>query len=130
MIQVANLADSLAAVKQMVYDDKKIEPERLLHALKTNFEEDEVLRTMLLNKVPKYGNDVDWVDAMGTKWAEYFKNRLRTFKNYRGGPYHTGNVYGLSPCTHGRKCWGITGRTLCRRASRRRGKCLRSTEEI
>ncbi len=90
MIQVANLADSLAAVKQMVYDDKKIEPERLLHALKTNFEEDEVLRTMLLNKVPKYGNDVDWVDAMGTKWAEYFKNRLRTFKNYRGGPYHTG----------------------------------------
>lgn len=90
MIQVANLADSLAAVKQMVYDDKKIEPERLLHALKTNFEGDEVMRTMLLNKVPKYGNDVDWVDAMGTKWAEYFKNRLRTFKNYRGGPYHTG----------------------------------------
>lgn len=90
MIQVANLADSLAAVKQMVYDDKKIEPERLLHALKTNFEGDEVMRTMLLNKVPKYGNDVDWIDAMGTKWAEYFKNRLRTFKNYRGGPYHTG----------------------------------------
>lgn len=90
MIQVANLADSLAAVKQLVYDEKKIEPARLLYALKANFEEDEVMRTMLLNKVPKYGNDVDWVDAMGTKWAEYFKNRLRTFKNYRGGPYHTG----------------------------------------
>lgn len=90
MIQVANLADSLAAVKQMVYDQKKIEPGRLLQALKTNFKGDEVMRTMLLNKVPKYGNDVDWVDAMGTKWAEYFKNRLRTFKNYRKGPYHTG----------------------------------------
>lgn len=90
MIQVANVADSLAAIKQLVYDEKKISKEDLLKALKANFEGYEVIRAMLLNKVPKYGNDVDWVDAMGTKWAEYFKNRLRTFTNYRGGPYHTG----------------------------------------
>lgn len=90
MIQVANLADSLAAIKQMVYEEKKIDQKTMLDALKSNFEGYEIIRTMLLNKVPKYGNDVDWVDAMGTKWAEYFKNRLRTFTNYRGGPYHTG----------------------------------------
>lgn len=90
MIQVANLADSLAAIKQLVYDEKKVEKSEMLEALKHNFEGYEFLRAMCLNKVPKYGNDVDWVDAMGTKWAEYFKNRLRTFKNYRGGPYHTG----------------------------------------
>lgn len=90
MIQVANLADSLAAIKQLVYDEKKITKEDLLEALKHNFEGYEVIRTMLKNKVPKYGNDVAWVDAMGTKWAEYFKNRLRTFTNHRGGAYHTG----------------------------------------
>ena len=90
MIQVANLADSLAAIKQLIYDEKKVEKSEMLEALKYNFEGYEFLRAMCLNKVPKYGNDVDWVDAMGTKWAEYFKNRLRTFKNYRGGPYHTG----------------------------------------
>lgn len=90
MIQVANLADSLAAIKQLVYDEKKVEKSEMLEALKHNFEGYEFLRAMCLNKVPKYGNDVDWVDVMGTKWAEYFKNRLRTFKNYRGGPYHTG----------------------------------------
>lgn len=90
MIQVANLADSLAAIKQLIYDEKKVEKGEMLEALKHNFEGYEFLRAMCLNKVPKYGNDVDWVDAMGTKWAEYFKNRLRTFKNYRGGPYHTG----------------------------------------
>lgn len=90
MIQVANLADSLAAIKQLVYDEKKVEKSEMLEALKHNFEGYEFLRAMCLNKVPKYGNDVDWVDAMGTKWADYFKNRLRTFKNYRGGPYHTG----------------------------------------
>lgn len=90
MIQVANLADSLAAIKQLVYDEKRVSSKEMLDALKKDFQGYEVLRTMLLNKVPKYGNDVDWVDAMGTKWADYFKNRLRTFTNYRGGPYHTG----------------------------------------
>ena len=67
MIQVANLADSLAAIKQMVYDEKKVSKERLLKALENNYEGDEILRTMLLNKVPKYGNDVEWVDNLGAK---------------------------------------------------------------
>lgn len=90
MIQAANLADSMAALKKLVYDEKKIEPAELLRALENNFEGYEVMRTMLLNKVPKYGNDVEWVDELGVKWAEYFKKRLDTFTNYRGGKYHTG----------------------------------------
>lgn len=90
MIQVANLADSLAAIKQLVYDEKKVSKERLLTALQNNYEGDEILRTMLLNKVPKYGNDVEWVDNLGAKWAKYFRERLGGFTNYRGGKYHTG----------------------------------------
>ena len=90
MIQVANLADSLAAIKQLVYDEKKVTRERLLHALETDYKDDEILRTMLLNKVPKYGNDVEWVDNLGAKWAKYFRNRIGKFTNYRGGLYHTG----------------------------------------
>lgn len=90
MIQVANLADSMAAIKQLVYDEKKVSKERLLNALRNNFEGDEILRTMLLNKVPKYGNDVEWVDNLGAKWAKYFRERIGTFTNYRGGKYHTG----------------------------------------
>jgi formate C-acetyltransferase len=90
MIQVANLADSLAAIKQLVFDENRISKEDLLSALKNNFEGYEIIRTRLLNKVPKYGNDIDWVDAIGAKWAEYFRNRLSKFTNYRGGKYHTG----------------------------------------
>lgn len=90
MIQIANLADSLAAVKQLVFDERRVSKEDLLLALKNNFEGYEIIRTMLLNKVQKYGNDVDLVDAIGVKWAEYFKNRLSKFTNYRGGKYHTG----------------------------------------
>ena len=90
MIQVANLADSLAAIRQLVFEEKTVSPAELLQALQNNFAENEILRTRLLYKVPKYGNDVDAVDALGAKWAGYFKQKLSTYTNYRGGKYHTG----------------------------------------
>ena len=90
MIQVANLADSLAAIKTLVYEQRRISREALLSALRANFEGFEKLRAMLLNRAPKYGNDVDGVDLLGAKWAGYFQKRLSGFRNYRGGPCHTG----------------------------------------
>lgn len=90
MIQVANLADSLAAIKKLVYDDKLISKHELLESLQADFKGHEITQTMLLNKVPKYGNDVKWVDELGSKWAGYFRERMKDYTNYRGGPYHTG----------------------------------------
>ncbi|OPJ63517.1 glycyl radical protein [Clostridium chromiireducens] len=90
MIQVANLADSLAAIKLLVYDEKRISKEELLKALQNNFEGYEVIRAMLLNRAPKYGNDIEWVDEIGAKWAIYFNGKLKSYTNYRGGKYHTG----------------------------------------
>ncbi len=90
MIQVANLADSLAAVKKLVYDEKEISKHELLESLRADFKGHEITQTMLLNKVPKYGNDVKWVDDLGVKWAGYFRERMKDYTNYRGGPYHTG----------------------------------------
>lgn len=90
MIQVANLADSLAVIKKLVYEEKRVPAEKLFHALRTNFENEEVLRVMLLNRVEKYGNDIDWVDKISVKWSIYLREKLSHYKNYRGGPYHTG----------------------------------------
>jgi formate C-acetyltransferase len=44
----------------------------------------------LVNKYPKYGNDVEWVDAIGNKWIAVFDDYLKQFTNVRGGIYHTG----------------------------------------
>lgn len=90
MIQIANLADSLAAIKKLVYDDCIIKSSDLLKALQNNFEDDYIMRTILLNKAPKYGNDIEWVDELGIKWVRYFRENLKNYKNYRGGVYHTG----------------------------------------
>ncbi|MDR0600009.1 MAG: formate C-acetyltransferase/glycerol dehydratase family glycyl radical enzyme [Treponema sp.] len=93
MIQIANLADSLAAIKALVFDggdSSRVGAGEFLTALEDNFEGHEPLRQMILRRVPKYGNDVDWVDRLGAKWAEYFRAKLDGYTNYRGGPYHTG----------------------------------------
>ena len=63
-IQVANVADSLAAIKQCVYDERSVSASRLMDALRSDFEGHEPLRQRLLNRVPKYGNDVEWVDQL------------------------------------------------------------------
>jgi len=90
MIQAANLADSLAALKTLVYDERVVSADDLLTALRNNFVGNEEMRVRLLNRAPKYGNDIAWVDELGAKWCNYFLDHLKRFKNYRGGPYHTG----------------------------------------
>ena len=89
-IQVANIADSLAALKTLVFDEMVIEKKAFLHALQNNFEGNEPLRQVCINHIQKYGNDIAWVDEIGAKWVSYFSGRLKNYKNLRGGPYHMG----------------------------------------
>ena len=60
MIQVANLADSLAAIKELVYDEEMISKEELpSKALRDDFKGHEITQTMFVKQsLPKYGNDV------------------------------------------------------------------------
>lgn len=90
MIQVANLADSLAVLKDLVYTKHMITQKEMLAALQANFEGYDMIHTMVENKVPKYGNDVAWVDHLGAQWCRYFRAQLRHYQNPRGGLYHTG----------------------------------------
>ena len=89
-IQPANLADCLAAIKQCVFVERSVSAEEALAAMQSDYAGKESLRQRLINKVPKYGNDVDWVDAIAAKWVDYFAARMGEYTNARGGPYHTG----------------------------------------
>lgn len=59
MMGLATMTDSLAAIKKLVFDEKKVSAERLVEAIRTDYKDDEVLRQMLLHRAPKYGNDID-----------------------------------------------------------------------
>lgn len=89
-IQVANIADILAVLKILVFDDEVIKKETLLDALRDNFAGNEPLRQLCINHVPKYGNDIAWVDENGAKWIAYFADKLKEYKNFRGGRYNMG----------------------------------------
>ena len=88
-IQVANLADSFAVIKQLVFDEKSLSATELLENLRDDYE-NEITRQIVLNKVCKYGNDIEWVDMLGQKWIMYFANELTKYTNVRGGIYHAG----------------------------------------
>lgn len=88
-IQVADIADTLAAIKKLVYDDQLVKKENLLKVLQENFRNDEILHQICLN-MPKYGNDIEWVDELGARWVRFFYDQIKRYKNFRGGEYHTG----------------------------------------
>ncbi len=89
-IQVANVADSLAVLKTLVFEGKTVDKQEFLKALQNNFEGEDALRLCCLEEVPKYGNDVAWVDALGAKWIDYYKRKITSFRNYRGGDFLLG----------------------------------------
>jgi pyruvate formate-lyase/glycerol dehydratase family glycyl radical enzyme len=65
-VGIANLGNSMAAIKKLVFEEGKISKAGLIEAIESNFEgtEGEKIRQMLLNFAPKYGNDDDYVDLL------------------------------------------------------------------
>jgi len=64
MLGFGTVVDSLAAIKNLVYDEQKVSMGELLEALDNNFEGKEVIRQLCLN-APKYGNNDMYADSIG-----------------------------------------------------------------
>ncbi|MBL0107246.1 MAG: hypothetical protein IPP52_08175 [Ignavibacteria bacterium] len=81
----ATMIDSLAAVKYLIYDTKKLTWDQLLTAMEANWEGHEAIRQMCLN-APKYGNGIEWVDAIGfdieTTTLEFLKANPKPHDQY------------------------------------------------
>ena len=89
-VALATAADSLAAVRKLVFEDRRLGMAPLLAALRANFEGHENLRQMLLHQAPKYGNDDPQADELAREvsrfWTEEaFRHTAPTGKRYRGG---------------------------------------------
>jgi len=84
---LASVADSLAALKWAVFDEKIVTMEELVRHLRHNFKGAENLRRKLLNKAPKYGNDDPRADEIAAWVAEALTRETRKHKCWRGGHY-------------------------------------------
>lgn len=104
---IADLADSLAAVKKFVYDEKKISMEELVDVLSNNFEGREDIRQMLLKDGPKYGNDDDEVDMILKEFVEFAAEETAKHKNNIGVSFCTGAVPVTANVPHGKSTWAL-----------------------
>jgi formate C-acetyltransferase len=90
-VALATAADSLSAVKRLVFETGRVQIGALLRAIETNFENDEFLRQTLLNKAPKYGNDDPEADEMARDLTRWWAEDVATLqtpltgKRYRAG---------------------------------------------
>ncbi len=89
-VGVATVGDSLAAIDRLVFDQKRVTMAELLAALDADFDGQESLRQMLLNKSPKYGNDDDGADRFAHLTAEIYCRAVEKHRNFRGGSYSPG----------------------------------------
>jgi formate C-acetyltransferase len=88
---IATLADSVAAVKKLVYEDERISMRELVTALRSNFEGHEEVRQMLRAKAPKFGNDDDYVDTIARNLSMFWAQEAVKYKNpYTGRKYRAG----------------------------------------
>ncbi|RLC73410.1 MAG: glycyl radical protein [Chloroflexi bacterium] len=81
------VVNSLAAIKKLVFEDKKVSMAELLDALNNNWEGKEDLRQMAINEVPKFGNDDDYVDMLARDVYLRTTQTIRSLKNIYGGPF-------------------------------------------
>jgi len=94
-VGIANLGNSLAAIKKLVYEDGVITRETLLENLRNNFEgqDGEKVRQILLNWAPKYGNDDDYVDNLLVEAYSCYIEELTKYKTTRFGRGPVGCAY-------------------------------------
>lgn len=94
-VGIGDLANSLAVIKKLVFENKEIEMSELIEALDSNFKEKEELRNILLNRSPKYGNNIDYVGLIAQEVARIYCEEVSKYKNPRGGHYRPG-IYPVS----------------------------------
>jgi len=121
-VGLATAVDSLAAVKKLVYEDKKVTLSEIIEAIKVNYKGYEPLRLMLQNKAPKYGNDDDYADSLAHEINDFWTKKVTeyetpTHKKYRAGylSWNYWNIYGAiqTATPNGRKMGTFLSNGVC-----------------
>lgn len=94
-VGVAIAADSLAALRKYIFEDKELSFDEMLEILANDFESHEDLRVRLENDSCKYGNDIEKVDYLARDTGRAFCNAIQSRMTTRNGPYH-GALFSVS----------------------------------
>ncbi|STR54696.1 pyruvate formate-lyase [Klebsiella oxytoca] len=98
-IGIANLSDSLHALKGMVFEQKRLSFAELIAVLKANFQtpEGEKIRARLINRFEKYGNDIDEVDNISADLLRFYCKEVEQYQKPARRSVYAGFLYRLCP---------------------------------
>ncbi len=102
MMGLGTLADSLAAIKKLVFEEKAVSAVELRKALDDDFKGKEPLRQMLLNRAPKYGNDISYVDDIARRLVSDFGKLWQKYRTSDGGRFFSCMATNVSNIESGR----------------------------
>ena len=93
-VGIANMADCLAAIKKLVYEEKKITRQELWDAILDDFSspKNKKIQEMLIREAPKYGNDDDCVDQLIVEAYDSYIDEIKKYPNTR---YNRGPIGGI-----------------------------------
>ena len=111
---VATVADSLAAIRWAVFEEKLVTLEELVNYLRNNFKEAEFLRQQLIHRAPKYGNADPVVDDLALWIVDLYSSEARKHSRLLGGVYRTLLVASGTQLYEGRDCGATPDGRLAR----------------
>lgn len=103
---IGTVADSLAAIEKVVFNDKYCTLGQLRDALAADFEGYEELQIQL-KKAPKYGNNDDFVDKYAVWYVDFMDKAFKKYKTRDGGVFYTAIASNTQNISAGR----VTGAT-------------------
>lgn len=90
LIGLADVTDSLMAIKTLIYDEKKVSFPDMLRAVQRNFKGDEALLALIKNRTPLFGSGNKEAVAMANRIVKFAHDTFGKRTNYRGGKYTAG----------------------------------------
>ncbi|GAA0076467.1 glycyl radical protein [Clostridium sp. CTA-5] len=116
-VGIANVGDSFMAIKKLIFDEHKITLSKLKEAVDSNFGENESdsvkkseyedIKQLVLNRAPKFGNDIDEVDEFTREGALIYCKEVEKYTNQRGGKF----IPGLYPVSNNVYLGSLVGAT-------------------
>lgn len=92
-IGIANLSDSLFALKKFIFEEKQMKYSELIDILDSDYtlEGSDKVRARLISRYEKYGNDIDAVDDISSHLLRFYCKEVEQYKNPRGGQFIPGS---------------------------------------
>ena len=99
---IATVADSLAALEEVVYHRREASLSQVIEALRANFQGHEALQQRLLS-APKYGNNLDAADQYAVWYVDTMEGLFSSYHTHDGGAIYTAMASNVQNISSGRK---------------------------